>query len=96
MPQNHTAPNEFHFRSRRIFVLGELETPALVSFLLNRKWVKSEKQAAVVIISLIAVCVLLTAVILFNLYHQSDKVILADGTVITVEQYIEGLKSGKY
>jgi hypothetical protein len=94
--QNNAAPTEFHFRSHRIFVLGEPATPALVKFLLKRKWVKSEKQSAVVIVSLIAVCVLLTAIILFNLYHQSNKVILADGTVITVEQYIEGLKSGKY
>jgi hypothetical protein len=94
--QNSAAPKEFHLRSRRIFVLGEPETPALVKFLLKRKWVKSEKQAAVVIVSLIALCVLLTAIVFYNLYHQSDKVILADGTVIAVEQYIEGLKSGKY
>ena len=89
--------NDFHIRSRSL-MFGAPTTPTMVTFLLKRGWVKNEKQALYVLL-FIAVLFLGSA---FGFYYQTNinsydtLVNLKDGTQITVEEYIVGLKSGLY
>ena len=86
--------NEFHIKSRKLF--GEPATPSMVYFLLKVGIVKNEKQAVMVLLSIIILVLILTFSLISNKSNSSsDTIIDSFGNVYTFEQYIDLVKQGK-
>lgn len=84
---------EFHVRSRAL--LGEPITPTMITFLLKKGWVKNEKQALYVLLVFVGIFFALSGFILMRVNNSSASFVnLPNGTKVTIDEYVEGLKSG--
>lgn len=86
--------NEFHIKSRKLF--GAPTTPTMIRVLLRTGIAKNEKQAVIILLSIIVLCFVLTFVVI-NRQNNSgtDTIIDAQGKSYTFDQYINLVKQGK-
>jgi hypothetical protein len=86
--------NEFHIRSRKLF--GDPTTPTMVSILLKTGLAKNEKQAAGILLGVIAVTLTLTSILIYIRFNPTidDTITDAYGNTYTFEQYIELVRQG--
>ena len=70
--------------------------PVMVVFVIKCGLAKDDKQANTILVICAFIFFFLTGYIFWNSNHSSNEVILQDGTKITIEQYVQGLKSGEY
>lgn len=86
--------NEFHIRSRKLF--GDPTTPTMISILLKTGLAKNEKQAAGILLSIIAITLTLTSVLIHLRFNQPIDNTITDqyGNIYTFEQYIELVRQG--
>ncbi|MBC7766570.1 hypothetical protein H7Y21_01065 [Arenimonas sp.] len=59
MDTHHQNKSKFKLKSR--VLLGELQTPSIVKILVNKKIVRSEKQAVIAVLSLLFILVAVSA-----------------------------------
>lgn len=85
--------NEFHIRSRRL--LGEPDTPGMVRILLKYGVVKNEKQALVVLVTLMLVAFSATFLLLRDDSSIKNAYVRGiDGRDYTAEEYVNLLENG--
>lgn len=93
---NFVEENGFHIKSRRL--LGEPTTPSLVRLILRSGFAKDEKQALLILISMVSIIILLT-IYLANilLFNSGNTGYVEDrfGNTYTAEQYLQMIKQGK-
>ena len=87
--------NEFHIRSRKIF--GEPTTPTMITILVRSKIAKNEKQAIIILLSIIGLTLTLTSILLYFRINPSQSTTITDkyGNTYTFEQYIQLVRDGK-
>ncbi len=87
--------NEFHISSRKLFC--DPTTPPMIMLLLKVGIAKNEKQAAAILLGIIAVALTCTAsLIYFRIAPPTDNTITDQyGNVYTFEQYVELVRQGK-
>ena len=91
MPQDR----QFHIRSPKI--LGEPETPGVITFLLDTNVVKNEKQATTIILLGVVIFLVISGFIIRNTFTSPEelKIINKYGQEITFDQYIESISRGE-
>lgn len=84
----------FHIRSRKL--LGEPTTPTMINFLLQKKIVKNEKQAMIVLVILIVIFLSLSAFIIRSAITNNEELIIVNkyGQEIPFEDYIDMINRG--
>lgn len=86
--------NEFHIKSRRIF--GEPTTPSMISLLIKTGIAKTEKQALIILCSLIAIVLSVTISILIARHTPTSNVVVdQNGVSYTFQEYIGLVRQGK-
>ncbi len=86
--------NEFHIKSRRI--LGDPTTPTMISILLKSGLAKTEKQALIILLSIVAITLLLTFGLIYSRHTSSSNIVVDKlGNSYTFEQYIDLVRQGK-
>jgi hypothetical protein len=88
--------NEFHIKSRQL--LGAPTTPSMVTFLLKSGVAKNEKQALIVLISVIIIISGITFFLAQNLLGSSNSAEFVQdrfGNKYTPAEYFELVKQGK-
>jgi hypothetical protein len=68
----------------------------LVEVVLKCKLAKNEEQALYLLTAIAAFFFIFSGYLFWQANHVPDYVILPSGTKISAEQYVEGLKTGKY
>ncbi len=71
-------------------------SPRLVVIILKCKLAKNEDQANYILVAIAAFFFIFSGYLFWQANHVPDYAILPDGTKISSEQYVEGLKTGKY
>lgn len=89
-----TDKKDLEMRPERI--LDDQKKPSLNSFLVNHDWAKDEKQANIILLSIVGIFLLSSFFIFWKQNRSSDIVTFPDGTKVTSSEYIKGLKSGLY
>jgi hypothetical protein len=90
------------FETKRIFrilsrqILGEPETPKMITFLIKRHVVKTELKALAILLLIIVFSTSTSLYLLWKTYYTSNIVTFTDGTQVTADEYIKGVKSGLY
>lgn len=86
---------QFKIRSRKI--LGQPTTPSIISFMLNKRIVKNEKQATIIILIIIAIFLSLSVWIIRANLGNPEELMVIDryGQKITFDQYIEAINRGE-
>jgi len=86
--------SDFHIRSRRL--LGEKTTPSMVSFVMNKGIVKTEKQAVIFLSILIGLFLLLSVFIIRTSLINNEPLRVVDkyGRTIPFEEYVDALAQG--
>lgn len=87
--------SKFHIRSRKI--LGEPTTPTMINFLLEKKIVKTEKQALVALSCAIVVFLGLSVSIIHNSLSTNEELIIVNkyGQKIPFDVYVDKLNRGE-
>jgi hypothetical protein len=87
--------NEFHINSRKLFC--DPTTPTMVSLLLKSGIAKNEKQAAAILLGIIAITLTCTASLIYFRIAPPTNTTITDqyGNVYTFEQYVELVRQGK-
>jgi hypothetical protein len=84
----------FHIRSRKL--LGEPTTPTMINFLLQRKIAKNEKQATIILVSIIILFLILSSFIINRSLNDNEELIIVNkyGQEIPFEDYIDMINRG--
>ena len=86
--------NELHIKSRRL--LGELETPSMIRFLLRTGVAKNEQQALYILICVIVVALSSTIFLIRGgIVPPDDTIRGLDGQNYTFEEYIQLVNQGQ-
>lgn len=87
--------NEFHIKSRRI--LGDPTTPTMVNILIKIGFAKDEKQALIILLTVVAIMIFFTSFLIYSrtVTPSSDFVIDQFGNSYTFEQYIDLVRQGE-
>jgi hypothetical protein len=86
--------NEFHIKSRKL--LGDPTTPTMIRVLLRTGLAKNEKQALIILLSLIGVTLTLTCTLIYSRSIPSNNLVIDKaGNSYTFDQYIELVRAGK-
>ena len=86
--------SKFHIRSRKL--LGEPTTPAMINFLISKKVAKDEKQALIILVSVIVIFLGLSIFIIDKSINNDEPLIIVNkyGQQIPFEDYVEMLNQG--
>ncbi|MEY2702088.1 MAG: hypothetical protein RLY43_721 [Bacteroidota bacterium] len=84
----------FHIRSRKL--LGEPTTPTMINFLLQKKIAKDERQASVILVSVIILFLALSSFIINNSISNNEELVIVNkyGQEIPFEDYIDMINRG--
>lgn len=87
--------SQFHIRSPKI--LGEVTTPTVINFLLERNVVKNEKQATVLVLLICAVFLIVSGFIIRNKISSPEELMVINkyGQEITFDEYIAAVNRGE-
>ena len=86
--------NNFHIKSRKLFC--EPTTPIMISLLIKSGFAKTEKQAAGILLFIIAITLTATSMLIYTRINPTTSNTVTDqyGNTYTVEQYVELVKQG--
>lgn len=86
--------SKFHIRSRKL--LGEPTTPAMINFLISKKVAKDEKQALIILVSIIVIFLGLSIFIIDKSINNDEELIIVNkyGQQIPFEDYVGMLNQG--
>jgi hypothetical protein len=92
--EDEYGDSNFHIRSRKI--LGEPTTPTMVSFLLEKGIVKTEKQATIILVISIILFLSISIFIIRSSIVNNEELIVVNkfGQQIPFDSYIESLSKG--